>query len=164
MFLMMSINMMLSVMFIMLSHPLSMGITMLMQVILISLMTGLMNMNWWFSYILFLIMIGGMLVLFIYMTSIASNEKFKYSNKILILMIALAMMMMLVYFYMNQYIDLTSSYYDNLNYTYWTLTLNKFLNFPYNMILFMIIIYLFITLIAVVKISNIKFGPLRQMN
>ena len=35
-----------------------------------------------FSYILFIIIIGGILVLFIYITRLASNEIFSQSNKI----------------------------------------------------------------------------------
>nr|YP_009185902.1 NADH dehydrogenase subunit 6 [Olophrum piceum]ALO70799.1 NADH deshydrogenase subunit 6 [Olophrum piceum] len=157
-------SMMLSCIFLFLNHPLSMGMILLMQTVLISLITGFMSMNFWFSYILFLIMVGGMLVLFIYMTSIASNEKFEYSNKIFMVIFLLLSMMILMYlnmdlFFMNmnnfnmESIKIKSS----LN-----LSLSKFLNFPSNMMLFLMIIYLFITLIAVVKITNINIGPLRQ--
>lgn len=41
------------------------------------------------------------------------------------------------------------------------LILNKIINFPINLINIIIIFYLFITLIAVVKISNIFKGPIR---
>jgi hypothetical protein len=38
--------------------------------------------DFWSSYILFIIIIGGILVLFIYVTILASNEIFSPSNKI----------------------------------------------------------------------------------
>ena len=41
------------------------------------------------------------------------------------------------------------------------LTLNKLYNFPVNLITIILIIYLFLTLIAVVKISDTFEGPLR---
>nr|YP_010491875.1 NADH dehydrogenase subunit 6 [Ontholestes orientalis]UWM92661.1 NADH dehydrogenase subunit 6 [Ontholestes orientalis] len=160
---MMILTLMFSIMFIFLKHPLSMGITMLIQTILVSLISGILNMNFWFSYILFLIMIGGMLVLFIYMTSIASNEKFKFSNTLLLFMIFMFMMTMIMYMLMDNMFFYMISYSENLHSSYnYNTNLNKFLNYPSNIILFMMIIYLFITLIAVVKITDIKFGPLRQ--
>ncbi len=42
------------------------------------------------------------------------------------------------------------------------LSLIKYFNFPNNLIIIIIIIYLFITLIAVVKITKFLYGPLRQ--
>nr|YP_010305217.1 NADH dehydrogenase subunit 6 [Philonthus spinipes]ULT46834.1 NADH dehydrogenase subunit 6 [Philonthus spinipes] len=153
----------LSSIFIFLSHPLSMGITLLIQTILIAIITGLMNVNFWFSYILFLIMIGGMLVLFIYMTSIASNEKFKFSNLIFFTLTTLMMVSFLIYLFSDNLIFSMMNFSNTLGTNYsFTMNLSKFFNYPTNIILFMIIIYLFITLIAVVKITNINFGPLRQ--
>lgn len=45
-----------------------------------------------------------------------------------------------------------------------SIILNKLYNYPTNLINLLIINYLFLTLIAVVKITNIFYGPLRQMN
>jgi NADH-ubiquinone oxidoreductase chain 6 len=42
-----------------------------------------------------------------------------------------------------------------------SLILNKLYNFPINLITIILIIYLFLTLIVVVKITNIFEGPLR---
>nr|AML25916.1 NADH dehydrogenase subunit 6 [Staphylinidae sp. BMNH 1274216] len=154
-------NLSLSLIMLLMNHPLSMGMILLMQTILISLITGLLNMNFWYSYILFLIMIGGMLILFIYMTSIASNEKFKFSPMIsltlMITMFTSILTLFMNYFYwINFNTEMLSST------MLFSISLNKFINNPSNFILFMIIIYLLITLIAVVKITNIKHGPLRQ--
>nr|QNP10094.1 NADH dehydrogenase subunit 6 [Ochthebius pilosus] len=154
-------NIILSMNFLFMIHPLSMGMILLLQTIMITMITGFLNSNFWFSYILFLIMIGGMLVLFIYMTSIASNEKFKFNNKLMIMTMMMLIIMMLLMmtdkfnFIMNNF-DYNN--YFNSNY----LMLNKFYNTPSNLIMFMMIMYLFITLIAVVKITNFKLGPLRQ--
>nr|ALO70545.1 NADH deshydrogenase subunit 6 [Euaesthetus ruficapillus] len=156
---MLLMTLLLSMIIIFMIHPMSMGMILLIQTILISMMMKIMNLSSWFSYILFLIMIGGMLILFIYMTSIASNEKFKFNKYILIFMsiMLLSIMINKSYFYYNK-IYLNSFNNNNLL----PLFLNKFMNFPSSIILFMIIIYLFITLIAVVKITNFSKGPLRQ--
>nr|YP_009995321.1 NADH dehydrogenase subunit 6 [Ochthebius atriceps]QNP09724.1 NADH dehydrogenase subunit 6 [Ochthebius atriceps] len=160
--LLLSINMMLSMTFLFMNHPLSMGLILMMQTIMISIITGLLNFNFWFSYILFLIMIGGMLVLFIYMTSIASNEKFKFNNKLtLVLMILNIIMNMLIILIDNYFIKINNLNF-NFNFKSNYMMLSKFFNIPSNIIMFMMIIYLFITLIAVVKITDFKLGPLRQ--
>nr|YP_009995425.1 NADH dehydrogenase subunit 6 [Ochthebius magnannulatus]YP_009995438.1 NADH dehydrogenase subunit 6 [Ochthebius mediterraneus]QNP09841.1 NADH dehydrogenase subunit 6 [Ochthebius magnannulatus]QNP09867.1 NADH dehydrogenase subunit 6 [Ochthebius mediterraneus] len=156
------INITLSMNFMFMIHPLSMGMTLLIQTIVISLITGMLNFNYWFSYILFIVMIGGMLVLFIYMTSIASNEKFKFNNKLMILWIMMMMMIFIMFLYSDMMLMMINcfNYIINNNSNYFMMS--KFLNKPSNIIMFMIIIYLFITLIAVVKITDLKSGPLRQ--
>nr|QVM79306.1 NADH dehydrogenase subunit 6 [Teledapalpus zolotichini] len=157
--------MMLSFFFMFLNHPLSFGLILLIQTILLALTSGMMNFNFWFSYILFLIMIGGMLILFIYMTSIASNEKFIFSFKLFMVFMFLMMIMMLInlidYYFFN--FNLNTYEIQNQNFiNYNKFSLNKYINKPSNLIFFSMIIYLLITLILVVKITNIKFGPLRQ--
>nr|QLY90211.1 NADH dehydrogenase subunit 6 [Hydraena gracilis] len=156
----MLMNLMMSMMFLFMIHPLSMGMILLIQTILVSLITGYFFVNFWYSYILFIIMIGGMLVLFIYMTSVASNEKFKFSNKLMMMLLLMMTLMMMFMWSDNMYINIMNTDYNmNLN-----PTLIKFYNMPLLYIMFMMIIYLFITLIAVVKITEFKLGPLRQYN
>lgn len=106
-----------------------------------------------------------MLVLFIYITRIASNEKFRHSkNLILIIIIILSLSIILTILTDQYFIEYWNFRLQNINNFNFRLVLTKFLNFPFNSILAVIILYLFITLIAVVKISNIKYGPLRQIN
>nr|AND96208.1 NADH deshydrogenase subunit 6 [Phalops barbicornis] len=164
MLMMMMTSLIMSLFMIWLKHPLTLGMTLLIQTINMALCLGYFNLNYWFSYILFLIMIGGMLVLFIYMTSIASNEKFFPSIKLFLF----SMFMITLYLSITLMID---PFYTNLSNYYkinlihnidWSL--NKYLNFPNNMIMYMLIMYLLITLLAVVKITSFKKGPLRSTN
>nr|AYW52127.1 NADH dehydrogenase subunit 6 [Harpalinae sp. 3 ACP-2013] len=160
-----------TVTFLFLNHPLSMGLILLIQTILISLVSGMFSYSYWFSYILFLVMIGGMLVLFIYMTSLASNEMFNFSTKISIFIMMMMILMTMTYLVidymminplfknsnmmetMNNMLNLKN---ENI------LSLNMIYNKPNNMITLMLVNYLFLTLIAVVKITDINYGPLRQ--
>ncbi|YP_009271151.1 NADH dehydrogenase subunit 6 (mitochondrion) [Sitophilus oryzae] len=151
-----------SFMFIFLSHPLSMGLMIFLQTLCISFMTGFMYKNFWFSYILFLIMIGGMLVLFIYMTSIASNEKFKISNFLLLLFIMMILILMLP---INEFMSniLNKNYSTFIQFNFSTMNfMNKYLTYPNILLMSLLVIYLLITLIMVTKISNFKLGPFRQ--
>nr|AYW52321.1 NADH dehydrogenase subunit 6 [Anthribidae sp. 9 ACP-2013] len=147
----------LTFLFMFLKHPLSLGFTILIQTILIALTTGLLNLNFWFSYILFLILVGSMMILFIYMTSIASNEKFKFSFFLMIIIIF--MMMIITFMYKNP--DIQNLF--NLSYKM-TMNMSKYINSDSLKIFFLMITYLLITLITVVKISNMQNSPLRQLN
>nr|APX39736.1 NADH dehydrogenase subunit 6 [Podagrica fuscicornis] len=153
-----------SLIMVFLKHPLAYGMNLLIQTILISIISGMMTLNYWYSYIMFLIMIGGMLILFIYMTSIASNEKFKFNTLLIFMIMGMIListiLMFIDYFYFSNNFFIPESFNNKINMAF---SFNKYLNFPNNMILFMIILYLFITLIAIVKITMIYYGPLRQM-
>nr|UYA96516.1 NADH dehydrogenase subunit 6 [Janus sp. 1 GYN-2022d] len=170
-FMLSSMSMMMGLLFTQLNHPLAMGLMLLVQTMLISLMTGMMTQTFWFSYILFLIMLGGMLVLFIYVSSLASNEMFNMSmmNMIISMMIFIVMMltMMLIDSYTNIFFSLNKEIINNttpemLYNMESNFMVNKIYNQPTNYITLMLINYLFITLIAIVKITNIMNGPLRQ--
>nr|UJG45290.1 NADH dehydrogenase subunit 6 [Beris vallata] len=161
-----------SIIFLQMSHPLAMGLMLLIQSFLICLITGLIFNSFWFSYILFLVFLGGMLILFIYVTSLASNEMFSFSMKMLFSMMTLISIMVLIMFFidksflhsifnndnMNQFINFKFLLPSN------SLNLINLYNFPTNMITILLMNYLLLTLIMVVKITNIFYGPLRPMN
>uniref|UniRef100_UPI0030038A8E NADH dehydrogenase subunit 6 n=1 Tax=Arria pura TaxID=2908859 RepID=UPI0030038A8E len=163
--LMMSASLILSMILLFLNHPLSMGMILFSQTIMMCLISGSMSLNFWFSYILLLIYLGGMLILFMYVTSLASNEMFFYSNKIFSMMMSLPMMIIIILFFK---IDMITNLYENMeNSVSIYINVNNFLlkmyNQPINIITIMMAIYLFMTLIAVVNIIYIYKGPLRKM-
>nr|YP_011016970.1 NADH dehydrogenase subunit 6 [Aegus fukiensis]AFQ62175.1 NADH dehydrogenase subunit 6 [Cheironitis sp. MJTNT-2012]WQB61572.1 NADH dehydrogenase subunit 6 [Aegus fukiensis] len=151
---------------IMMKHPLSMGLILLLQTTLITMITSMMNLSSWFSYIMFLVMIGGMLVLFMYMTSVASNEKFKFSINLFLFMSIITSILifsqittdpalLFLPLTINESILFQKSYIDSIN---------KYLNNPSITVSSTLILYLLITMIAIIKIINIKNGPLRHKN
>nr|APT41430.1 NADH dehydrogenase subunit 6 [Brumptomyia travassosi] len=164
-----SISTITSIMFMFMSHPLAMGLMLLVQTTLIALIIGLMMKTFWFSYILFLTFLGGMLILFIYITSLAANEMFTFSSKMLLIFmttISLIMTILLItdktlisYFIHNNemmnFFNMKFLFKENI------LNLNKLYNFPTNLIMLMMVIYLLLTLIIIVKITNFNSGPLR---
>nr|QYC35777.1 NADH dehydrogenase subunit 6 [Vibidia duodecimguttata] len=156
-----------STMMMIMKHPLSLGFTILVHTILTCMIMGMMSMNYWFSYILILVMIGGLLVLFIYMTSIASNEKFKFNNYLLFIIMMMIMLSLMMYYksssffmYTNLNNELLTQFELNINFK---MNMTKFLNFPNSNMFMLIIFYLLIAMIAIVKITKLNFGPLRQM-
>nr|WIL10221.1 NADH dehydrogenase subunit 6 [Stenocladius bicoloripes] len=148
--------------FTMTKHPMSMGIILLMQTITISALTGMMSLNFWYSYILFMILVGGMMVLFIYMTSVASNKKFKMSTK---MMLTMLMTFTIILMTNNKMINPSNLNIDmnmmNIMVNY-KMSMNKFMTNPVMTMFVFMIMYLLVTLIAVVKITKIKYGPLQM--
>nr|YP_010327139.1 NADH dehydrogenase subunit 6 [Asota caricae]UNP54466.1 NADH dehydrogenase subunit 6 [Asota caricae] len=154
-----------------LNNPLSMGLMILIQTLLICLITGLMIKTYWFSYILFLTFMGGILVLFIYVCSIASNELFKpsFNTKLLFFLMIFLMIITQMYFFNNltwMNFSFNSDMNNFNNYMFFynenNINLSKLYNTQTFMIMTMLVIYLFITLIAIVKITNIFYGPIRS--
>nr|YP_009115658.1 NADH dehydrogenase subunit 6 [Ravinia pernix]AJC00137.1 NADH dehydrogenase subunit 6 [Ravinia pernix] len=156
--------------FLNMKHPLAMGLTLLIQTTLICLTSGLMTKTFWFSYILFLVFLGGMLVLFIYVTSLASNEMFSFSIKLMIMTMTIFMLSIIILFFIDkniilQYANMEIKSIFNLDSYIMenSLSLNKLYNYPTNLLTIMLMNYLLITLIAVVKITKLFKGPLRPM-
>lgn len=155
-----------SIIFTQLLHPLAIGLALLFQTILICCTTGLSNISFWFSYILFLIFLGGMLVLFIYVTSLASNEIFKPS--IILIIVISSVLIIRVFINIIDPIILPQIKSSRI-----PITLNSQ---PYSIdislvstiynpttikLTIFIVFYLLFTLIVVVKITDTFFGPLR---
>nr|YP_010693318.1 NADH dehydrogenase subunit 6 [Bactrocera bryoniae]WCB99162.1 NADH dehydrogenase subunit 6 [Bactrocera bryoniae] len=161
-----------SLIFIQMNHPLAMGLMLLIQTLQICLITGLMAKSFWFSYVLFLIFLGGMLVLFIYVTSLASNEMFSLSMKLTTICIVIMLILMFITMFMDklstssfiQNMEMQPTYHFNLTVPENSLNLHKLYNFPTNFFTILLMNYLLVTLIAVVKITKLFYGPLRQMN
>nr|AND96535.1 NADH deshydrogenase subunit 6 [Onthophagus diabolicus] len=152
-----------SMFLIWLKHPLSLGLILLIQTINMALYLGFYHLNYWFSYILFLIMIGGMLILFIYMTSVASNEKFYPSIKLFILFLIMMMMSFMLWNFMDPFYFNLNNIFNEFQTKKNNLSLNKYLNYPSHLMMYLLIIYLLISLLAIVKITNFKKnGTLRS--
>nr|AQP30402.1 NADH dehydrogenase subunit 6 [Nasutitermes sp. 1 TB-2017] len=156
----MSMSTMTSLMFTQMKHPMAMGLMLLMQTTLVCLISGTMYKSFWFSYILFMIMIGGMLVLFMYMTSLASNEMFSPSNKMLMTssIIVPTMTYMMPTLTNNKEMNSHNTMTENDITTTTTVMYNQMMG----MMTTMLVIYMLLTLIVVVNIINVSKGPLRH--
>nr|YP_009383609.1 NADH dehydrogenase subunit 6 [Zelandoperla fenestrata]ARS43781.1 NADH dehydrogenase subunit 6 [Zelandoperla fenestrata] len=168
----MIVGMLSSITFTQMNHPLAMGLMLLVQTLIICLATGMMAKSFWFSYILFLVFLGGLLVLFIYVTSLASNEMFSLSTKIIVFISGPLVLLTLLSMSTDMLITLTNYLNSDMitlqsSFMYQeeaTQTLLKLYNAPTSIITLMLVAYLFLTLIAVVSITNIFNGPLREKN
>nr|YP_009350361.1 NADH dehydrogenase subunit 6 [Amitermes capito]AQP26885.1 NADH dehydrogenase subunit 6 [Amitermes capito] len=156
----MSMSTMTSLMFTQMKHPMAMGLMLLIQTALVCLISGTMYSSFWFSYILFMIMIGGMLVLFMYMTSLASNEMFSPSNKMMMatLMLLPILMYMMPTVTNNKEMNPHGTMMENEILTTTTVMYNQMMGTMTTLL----VLYMLLTLIVVVNIINVSKGPLRQ--
>nr|YP_010586300.1 NADH dehydrogenase subunit 6 [Kisaura zhejiangensis (nom. nud.)]UZZ44075.1 NADH dehydrogenase subunit 6 [Kisaura zhejiangensis (nom. nud.)] len=169
--LIMNLMLMSNLIFISLNHPMSMGFIIMIQLILSTLLMNFYTQLSWFSLILFLIFIGGMMILFTYMCSISSNNIILLSPKMILMIYSfilmnLLMMMLLNWnqYLMNNWMNL-NNYFMNLNIQQNSMNylMKMFNNYSMNL-MFFLIIYLFILMIMVNKITNLNMGPLRKNN
>nr|YP_010852545.1 NADH dehydrogenase subunit 6 [Nycteribia formosana]WGL38774.1 NADH dehydrogenase subunit 6 [Nycteribia formosana] len=147
-------------------HPLTMSLILMIQTLIISILSSMMNKNSWFSFILFLIFIGALLILFIYITSLTSNKLFNFSYK----MIIMPLMFFFIFYLINKNLYmwnfmnsdmLNMNNYNKISNLYELIML---FNYPSNMLIFMIMMYLLFTLISIIKITKFNKGPFRMMN
>jgi len=165
-------NLIIRTLFSLIKHPLAIGLILMVQTTLICISTGFLTKTFWFSYVLFLIFLGGILVLFIYITSLASNEIFNFKRYIYFIILYFLFLRILIFYFfdktliisyfsnneINSLIDIKTFSLEN------SIILNKIYNFPINLITILLMVYLFLTLIAAVKITNVFEGPLRPKN
>nr|YP_010390396.1 NADH dehydrogenase subunit 6 [Ctenocephalides canis]UPV72717.1 NADH dehydrogenase subunit 6 [Ctenocephalides canis] len=153
-----------SLIFFMVIHPLSLGLMLIIQTIWTSMFIGLISKTFWFSYILFISFIGGMLILFIYMTSISNIEYFSMSMYKTLFILLLMTFSIYIYYNKNLLLTFNNNMMNdfNSNLLIYNFNLNKLYNFPNNLLTIMLIIYLLISLICVVKITDTFYGPLRK--
>nr|YP_002727946.1 NADH dehydrogenase subunit 6 [Orius niger]ABZ02083.1 NADH dehydrogenase subunit 6 [Orius niger] len=157
----MKIMLMASIMFMCMKHPLSMGLMLIIQTIIIAMITGEMTDSFWYSYILVISMVSGMLVLFIYMSSIASNEKFFTSTKMTMATIIMLMAMILV---SNNNIETNMMKNSKIKLIEFEQMMNmaKMMSTQVMTITIMMVMYLLFTMIVVSHNTNIFEGPMRK--
>nr|CCI69391.1 NADH dehydrogenase subunit 6 [Metacrangonyx sp. 5 MDMBR-2012] len=143
-------------------HPLFMSVMITLQSIIISATIFYFNSVSWFSYLLFMIFLGGMMVILIYVSSLTSNLMMSYySLKFISIMLFLVLFMFFVFFY-----NKGNYFYDNsINFSNlpFMLTLSGKM-YSKDMYLFTILIiyYLLVLLVLTVKVSAFTKGPLRS--
>nr|URW97635.1 NADH dehydrogenase subunit 6 [Lysmata sp. 1 LQZ-2020] len=157
-----------TLLFTQMQTPLAMGLILLIQTLLVCGTAGILTKSTWFSYILFLIFLGAMLVLFIYVASLASNEQFSLPS----------LSTMSLFTFIPSILAVSSFFLDpmllfqSISMEISSLSLQELLSStPFNVsviysptsmnLTIFIILYLLLTLVIVVKITESFWGPLR---
>lgn len=146
--------------FIFLNHPLTIGIILIAQTIIIAIFTGILLPSFWYSYILILVFLGGLLILFIYVSTIAANEQIgiiPVSSIIVITLFVFFIIKISVRLIPRKIFLTTDRTPFKENYS-WIFTL------PSSVLTGFLIVYLFIVLIAIVKITKFWGGSIRPIS
>lgn len=151
--------MLISLIFPSLNHPLRIGLILILQTINVRLIAGIIIKSFWFSYVFVIIILRGSLVLFIYISRIASNEKFNISTKLLYLIIIIIIINIIITFwYDSSTLELSSQTLHHIS------SLNKLFRIQNLNVTIILALYLLLTMVAINYIVNISEGPLRSKN
>nr|QWC53767.1 NADH dehydrogenase subunit 6 [Chudania hellerina] len=156
--LMMKISLIILMMIPFLKNPMSMGTILLIQTMLMSFIMNKMILSSWFVMITFLMMIGGLLILFTYMSSIASNEKFKLKLSLMLTTIIL----ILIYDEMMNENQIEETQKLLYNFNNENLSMIKLYNKKSMFMTTFMVLYLLLTMISISFIVKHNQGPLRN--
>nr|YP_010139274.1 NADH dehydrogenase subunit 6 [Tullbergia mixta]QQK54728.1 NADH dehydrogenase subunit 6 [Tullbergia mixta] len=151
-FLLVSIS--LSTLAVTISHPIALVFIILAQTSTVCLASFLIHQTSWFSFVIFLIFFGGIMVLFVYISSLASNENFAVSFKSTLYTTTTLAGMTLVVINMNTPISQS----NELNFLNFTLKMYSTQMTP---ITALTMLYLLLSLFVVVEIIKQYQAPLR---
>nr|WRY74215.1 NADH dehydrogenase subunit 6 [Diodontus sp. a EB-2023]WRY74218.1 NADH dehydrogenase subunit 6 [Diodontus sp. a EB-2023]WRY74221.1 NADH dehydrogenase subunit 6 [Diodontus sp. a EB-2023]WRY74223.1 NADH dehydrogenase subunit 6 [Diodontus sp. a EB-2023]WRY74225.1 NADH dehydrogenase subunit 6 [Diodontus sp. a EB-2023] len=140
-------------------HPLNLMINLIIYSISVSLLINYNNNNLIYPYILFLIMIGGMLVMFLYFSSLINNEKSKTSFISLLIYFFILLSFILILLIKLKFLYLLFIKINNLIY------LNKFTSIYNNYLkntTILLIYFLFYSMIMVISLCKNNSLSLRK--
>nr|UWM94623.1 NADH dehydrogenase subunit 6 [Eisenia nordenskioldi]UWM94636.1 NADH dehydrogenase subunit 6 [Eisenia nordenskioldi]UWM94649.1 NADH dehydrogenase subunit 6 [Eisenia nordenskioldi]UWM94662.1 NADH dehydrogenase subunit 6 [Eisenia nordenskioldi] len=132
------------------STPIILGVNILIMALLLSAVFASFISSW-FAFLMFLIYIGGMLVMFAYFLALTPNQQMTYSNNIMYSFISMTTFTTLAYT-INIKIPSMSQFYQGYVLLYLKTAA------PFLIILALI---LFFTMVIVVKLTTRSKGPLR---
>nr|YP_009513825.1 NADH dehydrogenase subunit 6 [Pseudoniphargus carpalis]AXH38203.1 NADH dehydrogenase subunit 6 [Pseudoniphargus carpalis] len=159
-----SLSLVISVMFLLTISPLFLSLLIILQTITLAVIINMITMTSWFSFMLVMIYLSGMMIIFIYVSSMAANELFFPNNFILTpLFISFAIATALTSSYI---LDSPSDYTNELNQTLTKITIFKTMKMyskPLFIMTILLILYLLLAMIMVSKNSSFSHGPLRSL-
>ncbi|YP_008963248.1 NADH dehydrogenase subunit 6 (mitochondrion) [Babylonia areolata] len=144
-------------------QPLSLGLVIILSTLLMCLISAI-TLSSWYGYILFLIYVGGLLVMFAYVAALSPNVLFGSSSPLIFFSVLL--LPLTVFFYVYPLVDLSSITYLNFFNELKFLKMHGIEMVSPHMISILIglAVILLINLIVVVKICYYQHASLRPFN
>lgn len=150
-------------------HPTPLILTLIIYTIIISLNLSVWSYNFIYSIILFLIIISGILIIFLYFSSLISNEQNKFSTNKYIFIRFLINIFILIYLLLTYFKFNYIKYFFKEILTINIINTPPFINitiiykYPYNNFTLLCMLYLLISLFTIIKICSIKSISLRKL-
>nr|ARH10742.1 NADH dehydrogenase subunit 6 [Chaetosiphella stipae] len=155
-------NLIISMMFMSMKSPLSSNLLILIQSIMLTMMINLINKTSWIAFMLIILYIGGLMIIFLYISSIAFNE-INFNKNFMSMFIKMTLIYILIMMIKNNLILENFNYENNYIFEDNFYLLNMFFIPNYYMIYFIIMILFFMLILIIWMLKNNK-GPIRQKN
>lgn len=146
-----------SILILLLNHPLAFIISLFAQTLLVCI--SLKNISLWISLILFLIFLGGILVIFIYVSSLSANEKFNVRLTSFLWTFPTAIIFLLILTRTEMISSTSLGYQRPADYMVINFSIRNLALLTYCFV----VVYLFLALLLVIDFLNINKKPLRSM-
>nr|YP_010014999.1 NADH dehydrogenase subunit 6 [Crematogaster teranishii]QOI14042.1 NADH dehydrogenase subunit 6 [Crematogaster teranishii] len=155
-------------------HPIYLIILLIWYSLLTCFLMSIWSTNFMYSIILFMIMISGLLIIFLYFSSLISNEQNKIMpwNPFLLISFMLNFIIMFILFFIfshylflnsNSYSLISSPMFISLSSPLFS-NIIKIFNYPNNILTLISMFYLLIALFTIIKICSLKSSSLRKIN
>nr|AKM69975.1 NADH dehydrogenase subunit 6 [Thripsaphis sp. YW-2015] len=154
------INLIFSMMLTSMKSPLNSNLIILCQSISLTMMINLINKTSWISFMLFILYIGGLMIIFLYISSIAFNE-FNYTKNFKKIIMKLILILLLIFNLSKQFSLENFKFENNFMFEDNFYLINLFM-MPNNLIMYFIMFILFFMLILIIWMLKNNKGPIRQ--
>nr|DAC76854.1 TPA_asm: NADH dehydrogenase subunit 6 [Pseudomyrmex veneficus] len=150
-------------------HPMHLIMMLILYSIIISMNLSLLKKTYLYSIMLFLIMISGVLIIFLYFSSLISNEKVKLMNFkksiYMSLMFLLSTLMLFKFKFYEQPIMKSTEvtnliYIQNMSFN----NLEMIYTYPFNSMSILCMTFLLLSMLSIIKIISFKSSSLRKIS
>nr|YP_010716465.1 NADH dehydrogenase subunit 6 [Gotra octocincta]WDQ40361.1 NADH dehydrogenase subunit 6 [Gotra octocincta] len=149
-------------------NPMTYMILLILLTFSICLVMNLISKSW-IPYILFLMMIGGLMIIFMYITSLSSNELFFMNYQIMktnffkIFFFTMIMIFLMIMFMDQMFFMLNLNFFNKNLYLFDQMNMNLLYKKIFNKSTMFIMIYLYYSMIIIMNICFKLKAPLRQI-
>lgn len=149
-------------------HPILMTILLVTYTILISMNISIWKTDYIYSIILFLIIIRGLMIIFIYFSRLISNEKIIYFNKIILLIIILFIEIIIPSLknfnnFILKFSQLEIRPIHKINSDLF-INITNLYEYPYNYLTMLRVIFLILCFLLIIKLCMFKSFSIRKLN
>nr|DAC76841.1 TPA_asm: NADH dehydrogenase subunit 6 [Pseudomyrmex peperi] len=150
-------------------HPTHLIMMLIFYSIIISMNLSLLKKTFLYSMMLFLIMISGVLIIFLYFSSLISNEKIKMmtlkKSTYISMMMVLSMYILWKFKFYEQPL-MKCSEVVHINYIQNTMfnNLEMLYTYPFNSMSILCMMFLLMSMLSVIKAISMKSAPLRKIS
>nr|QTF76087.1 NADH dehydrogenase subunit 6 [Franklinothrips vespiformis] len=144
------------------TNSMLLGIFVIIQALIYSTFVSFNMNSSWYGYILFLIMLGGILIIFMFVISISSNQILYVSFNKLFISMMFIILLLIPTILMNFSKEMTEISSLLLSENENTFLISKIFTYSYMKMTLLVILYLFLSMISIVKIAESKKGSFRS--